>query len=107
MAAKKGGLGRGLDALFQDNSMEADSGVVTLRLSEIKPNHEQPRKFFDDEALSELAASIREHGVLQPLIVRPLLGFPWRRTRRFVRRHAGWRNAGCRCGRPSRWLRGC
>lgn len=74
MAAKKGGLGRGLDALFQDNSMEADSGVVTLRLSEIKPNHEQPRKFFDDEALSELAASIREHGVLQPLIVRPLLG---------------------------------
>lgn len=74
MAVKKGGLGRGLDALFQDNIMESDSGVVTLRLSEIKPNHEQPRKYFDEGALSELADSIREHGVLQPLIVRPMLG---------------------------------
>lgn len=74
MAAVKGGLGKGLDALFQDNIMESDSGVVTLRLSEIKPNHEQPRKYFDDEALSELSESIREHGVLQPLIVRPMLG---------------------------------
>ncbi|MEE1280511.1 MAG: ParB/RepB/Spo0J family partition protein [Oscillospiraceae bacterium] len=74
MAAKIGGLGKGLDALFQDNIMESDSGVVTLRLSEIKPNHEQPRKHFDEQALLELADSIREHGVLQPLIVRPLLG---------------------------------
>lgn len=74
MAVKKGGLGRGLDALFQDNIMESDSGVVTLRLSEIKPNHEQPRKYFDEGALAELADSIREHGVLQPLIVRPMLG---------------------------------
>lgn len=74
MAAKIGGLGKGLDALFQDNIMESDSGVVTLRLSEIKPNHEQPRKHFDEQALLELAESIREHGVLQPLIVRPLLG---------------------------------
>lgn len=74
MAAKKGGLGKGLDALFQDNIMESESGVVTLRLSEIKPNHEQPRKYFEEQALLELADSIREHGVLQPLIVRPLLG---------------------------------
>ncbi len=74
MAAVKGGLGRGLDALFQDNIIENDSGVVTLRLSEIKPNHEQPRKHFDEAALLELADSIREHGVLQPLIVRPMLG---------------------------------
>ncbi len=74
MAAVKGGLGKGLDALFQDNIMESESGVVTLRLSEIKPNHEQPRKHFDEQALLELADSIREHGVLQPLIVRPLLG---------------------------------
>ena len=73
MAMKKGGLGKGLDALFQDNIMESDSGVVTLRLSEIKPNHEQPRKHFDETALLELADSIREHGVLQPLIVRPML----------------------------------
>lgn len=68
---KKGGLGKGLDALFVDNET-ADSGVVTLRLSEIEPNQDQPRKFFKEEALSELADSIREHGVLQPLIVRPL-----------------------------------
>ena len=74
MAGVKGGLGRGLDALFQDNIIENDSGVVTLRLSEIKPNHEQPRKHFDEAALLELADSIREHGVLQPLIVRPMLG---------------------------------
>ncbi|MBQ8338010.1 MAG: ParB/RepB/Spo0J family partition protein [Oscillospiraceae bacterium] len=74
MAAVKGGLGRGLDALFQDNIIENESGVVTLRLSEIKPNHEQPRKHFDEAELLELADSIREHGVLQPLIVRPMLG---------------------------------
>lgn len=74
MAEKKRGLGKGLNELFQDNIMESDSGVVTLRLSEIKPNHEQPRKHFDEQALLELADSIREHGVLQPLIVRPLLG---------------------------------
>lgn len=74
MAVVKGGLGKGLDALFQDNIVENDSGVVTLRLSEIKPNHEQPRKHFDEQGLIELADSIREHGVLQPLIVRPMLG---------------------------------
>ena len=74
MEAVKGGLGRGLDALFQDHIIENESGVVTLRLSEIKPNHEQPRKHFDEAALLELADSIREHGVLQPLIVRPMLG---------------------------------
>lgn len=74
MAVKKGGLGKGLDALFQDNITEGESGIVTLRLSEIKPNYEQPRKHFDEQALAELADSIREHGVLQPLIVRPMLG---------------------------------
>ena len=74
MAVKKGGLGKGLDALFQDNIVENESGVVTLRLSEIKPNHEQPRKHFDEAALLELSQSIKEHGVLQPLIVRPMLG---------------------------------
>lgn len=69
--AKKGGLGKGLDALFMDNET-ADSGIVTLRLSEIEPNRDQPRKVFSEEALNELADSIREHGVLQPLLVRPL-----------------------------------
>ncbi|MBQ7288847.1 MAG: ParB/RepB/Spo0J family partition protein [Clostridia bacterium] len=67
----KGGLGRGLDSLFNDNT--AESGApVTLRLSEIEPNREQPRKNFDPQALEELADSIREHGLLQPLLVRPL-----------------------------------
>ena len=68
---KKGGLGKGLDALFIDNET-VNTGVVTLRLSEIEPNKEQPRKVFSEEALNELADSIKEHGVLQPLLVRPL-----------------------------------
>lgn len=68
---KKGGLGKGLDALFMDNET-ADSGIVTLRLSEIEPNKDQPRKVFSEESLNELADSIKEHGVLQPLLVRPL-----------------------------------
>ncbi len=68
---RKGGLGKGLDALFVDNTT-SESQAVTLRVSEIEPNREQPRKQFDEGALSELAASIQEHGVLQPLIVRPM-----------------------------------
>ncbi|MBQ3499637.1 MAG: ParB/RepB/Spo0J family partition protein [Clostridia bacterium] len=76
MAAKKGGLGRGLDALLVDNSIEntSASSAVKLKLNEIEPNKNQPRKNFDDEALSELAASIEKHGVIQPLLVRPLTG---------------------------------
>ena len=69
--AKRSGLGKGLDALFVDNQTQ-DSGNMTLRISEIEPNRDQPRKHFDDEALAELADSIREHGVIQPLLVRPL-----------------------------------
>lgn len=65
-----GGLGKGLDALFADNA--AGSNASTLPVNEIEPNRDQPRKYFDDEALGELADSIREHGVLQPLLVRPL-----------------------------------
>lgn len=72
--AKKGGLGKGLDALFMDNETVDSGGVVTLRLSQIEPNRNQPRKIFSEEALNELADSIREHGVLQPLLVRPLPG---------------------------------
>ena len=75
MPPKKGGLGKGFDALFADNSVEElgnGGSVVKLRLHDIEPNKNQPRQVFDDEALSELADSIREHGVLQPLIVRPL-----------------------------------
>ena len=72
--AKKGGLGKGLDALFMDNETVDSGGVVTLRLSQIEPNRDQPRKIFSEEAPNELADSIREHGVLQPLLVRPLPG---------------------------------
>ena len=74
MAAKKGGLGKGFSDLFLDNSTEAlsDSGAVTLPIGEIEPDRGQPRTNFDETALSELADSIREYGVLQPLLVRPM-----------------------------------
>ena len=71
--AKKSGLGTGLDTLFEDNGfgLAQENGTV-LRLTEIEPNRNQPRKEFDEQALSELADSIREHGIIQPLLVRPL-----------------------------------
>lgn len=70
---KKGGLGKGLDALFLDNAVEQSQGsAVTLSVNEITPNRAQPRKTFDENALAELAQSIADHGVLQPLLVRPL-----------------------------------
>lgn len=74
MAAKKGGLGRGLDALFADNSIEemATTSAVKLKIMDIEPNRDQPRKVFDDDALAELADSIAKHGVIQPLLVRPM-----------------------------------
>jgi ParB family chromosome partitioning protein len=72
--AKKTGLGRGLDALFTDNAVDSlsSSGSSLLRLTEIEPNREQPRKTFDQKALNELADSISKNGVLQPLLVRPM-----------------------------------
>ena len=69
-AAKKGGLGRGLDALFNENATD-EKGVVTLRLSEIEPNRNQPRINFDEDSLAELADSIEKHGLIQPIVVRP------------------------------------
>ena len=74
MAKKPGGLGKGLDALFLDNDTSDSSGEggVMLRLTDIEPNKNQPRKEFDEQALSELADSIREHGIIQPLLVRRL-----------------------------------
>mgnify|MGYP003305386281 CR=1 FL=1 len=68
LADKKGGLGRGLDSLFNANSEETLSTEVML--SQIEPNRDQPRKDFDEQALNELADSIKEHGLLQPILVR-------------------------------------
>lgn len=76
MAPKKSGLGRGLGSLLADNSIEENSAAqaVKLNILDIEPNKEQARKQFDEAALSELADSIAQHGVLQPLLVRPILG---------------------------------
>ena len=70
--AKKGGLGKGLDALFFDNTSEQGNNITMLRLSQAEPNQAQPRREFEEQPLQELAGSIREHGVLQPIIVRPI-----------------------------------
>lgn len=72
--AKRGGLGKGLDAIFMENESEDKNSTVTLKISEIEPNREQPRRDFDETSLSELAESISQHGLLQPLLVRPLIG---------------------------------
>ena len=73
MAKGRGGLGRGLESLFEDAapSFESDTRIETLPLREIEPAPGQPRKTFDDETLAELSASIAEHGLLQPIAVRP------------------------------------
>ena len=71
MAAKKGGLGKGLSAIFLENDNES-TGSTVLPISEIEPNRSQPRHDFDEESLRELADSIAVHGVLQPLLVRPM-----------------------------------
>lgn len=70
--AKKSGLGKGLGALMLENNTDSMVSTSTLNINEITPNKEQPRKTFDEAALEELADSIRQHGVLQPLLVRPL-----------------------------------
>lgn len=72
MAKKLGGLGKGLNAIFIENNSEESGGTVTLKISEIEPNRSQPRKEFDEAALAELADSISKHGLLQPILVRPL-----------------------------------
>ncbi len=72
MASKIGGLGKGLDALFAQNGLDEAGNGMTLPLDEIIPNRAQPRKQFDETALAELADSIAQHGVLQPLLVRPM-----------------------------------
>nr|MCR5042468.1 ParB/RepB/Spo0J family partition protein [Clostridia bacterium] len=71
--AQKGGLGRGFGSLFMENSPETgQDGAVTLRISDIEPDPEQPRRVFDSSELDSLAESISEHGVITPILVRPM-----------------------------------
>ena len=72
MAKKQSGLGKGLNALMLENSVDEAMSTNTLSINDIVPNKDQPRKTFDEGALQELADSISQHGVLQPLLVRPL-----------------------------------
>ena len=75
MAGIKGGLGKGLDALFPSNvnidvlSTDQKDVIVDLKINDVEPNINQPRKNFDDAKIGELADSIKEHGVIQPIIV--------------------------------------
>ena len=71
--AKKGGLGRGMDALFLDNSATGnENGSTMLNINEVEPNRDQPRKIFNQSALEELAKSIEQNGIIQPILVRPM-----------------------------------
>ena len=72
---KKSGLGKGLDAIFAENGTEeSNRSAEELKLSDLEPNRGQPRKDFDDETLAEVADSISQPGILQPLLVRPIFG---------------------------------
>lgn len=71
MSKAKKDLGMGLEALFSEN-VSGNLQARTLRITEIYPNKNQPRRDFDEKALETLAESIRQHGVLQPILVRPL-----------------------------------
>ena len=78
--AKNTGLGRGLDALFSmpiadDEKQKAGDELKKLKLIDIEPNREQPRKTFDEDALSELAESIKRYGVIQPIVVTEKAGY--------------------------------
>ena len=77
MAVNKSGLGKGLGSLFPSNvdvenlggATSTNEKIVEMKINTIEPNVDQPRKVFDQEKLEELANSIKEHGVLQPIIV--------------------------------------
>ena len=73
LSSKFGGLGKSFDDIFLENSSENDS-CCYVKISEVEPNKEQPRKNFDTESLNELADSIKNYGVLQPLLVKPIRG---------------------------------
>ncbi|OPX41945.1 putative chromosome-partitioning protein ParB [Ruminiclostridium hungatei] len=66
----KKGLGKGLGALISNEATEDESGIIELKINELEPNESQPRKHFDDEKLVQLSESIKQHGVIQPIIVK-------------------------------------
>lgn len=68
--ANKRGLGKGLGALIPENDEKVQNAIVELKITDVEPNDKQPRKAFDDQALADLSESIKEHGVVQPIIVR-------------------------------------
>jgi len=72
--AKKPSLGKGLDSIFTDNNVEGSVGVTNIRISEIEPKADQPRKNFNSETLAQLADSIAAMGVIQPILVRDIGG---------------------------------
>lgn len=71
--AKMTGLGKGLDALFgpapEEEQIKENDSLKNLKITEVEPNRDQPRKRFDQEALEELASSIKEYGLIQPIVV--------------------------------------
>lgn len=84
MAAKRGGLGKGLDSLIADKvgsgtapviesvkekKVEADKDIIFVKVAKVEPNREQPRKNFDEDSLLELSESLKQYGILQPLLV--------------------------------------
>lgn len=77
--AKMTGLGKGLDALFgpapEEEQAKEDDVLKNLKITEVEPNREQPRKNFDQEALEELAESIKEYGLIQPIVVTKKEGY--------------------------------
>ncbi len=66
----KKGLGKGLGALISNEATEDESGIIELKINELEPNAGQPRKHFDDEKLVQLSESIKQHGIIQPIIVK-------------------------------------
>ena len=72
MSAKSSGLGKGLDLIFMENNPENENIPVTLKISELEANKDQPRINFNDDSLKELASSIASHGLIQPIVVKPL-----------------------------------
>ena len=79
MTAKRGGLGKGLDSLIKENKTAkhtapvkkevVNAGPIMMKINDVEPNRDQPRKHFEEDALLELADSIKQFGILQPLIV--------------------------------------